>query len=57
MIQKPGWKSTIPLKAKEETNNFPLEIKQKIANKTRFRKQWQRTRNAVDKNILNVRSA
>lgn len=53
MIQQAAWKSTPELKLKEEINNFPFEIRRKIATKRKLRKKWQKSRNPDDKREIN----
>lgn len=54
-VQNSAWQST-PNLQREIPNqvNYPLEIKRKIAEKRRYRRIWQYTRNPRDKNILNT---
>lgn len=53
MIQKAAWRSTVELEQIEVSNNFPLEVKKKIAKKRKLRRKWQQTRNSNNKNIFN----
>lgn len=46
-------RSTVELKQKEVTNNFPLQVKNKISEKRNLRRKWQQTRNLSDTNIFN----
>lgn len=54
LVQNSAWKSTPLVQTKSATHiNYPVHIKQKIAEKRRLRRIWQNTRNPNDKTILN----
>lgn len=53
-IQNAAWKATIPLPKKPPKEvNYPIQVKQKIAEKRRLRRVWQNSRNQIDKTNLN----
>src|SRR5436190_1777997 len=53
-IQTSAWRSTPSVTSKSVTHiNYPVHIKQKIAEKRRFRRIWQNSRNLIDKTNLN----
>jgi hypothetical protein len=53
-IQTSAWKSTPTCSIKTSTHiNYPMEVKQKIAEKRRLRRVWQNSRNQADKTNFN----
>lgn len=57
IIQEAGWQSTPKQPRTIIHKDLPNEIKEKIAEKRRLRKVWQRTRAPQDKNRLNQATA
>lgn len=53
-VQTSAWRSTPRVTTNTDTHvNYPVYIKQKIAEKRRLRRVWQNSRNQVDKTNLN----
>lgn len=52
-IQEAAWRSTPYLNAKETIPNIPLEIRLKVGEKRKVRRQWQLSRHPSDKRKLN----
>lgn len=53
VIQTAAWQSTPEITNNAKTLNYPIHIKQKIAEKRRLRRIWQNSRQPDDKNKLN----
>jgi hypothetical protein len=49
LIKEAAWKATPP----PRSQNIPLHIRELVAEKSRTRRRWQRTRNPLDKIYLN----
>jgi hypothetical protein len=52
-IQEAAWNSTPIIKTKLKGLNFPIEIRNRIAEKRKLRRKWHQSRYPYDKNLLN----
>lgn len=53
LIQTAAWLSTPCVKSTPQNKNYPLEVRNKIAEKRRLRRKWHASRNVHDKRSLN----